>query len=37
MSAYIPVDLQRKIRDRFADCCAYCLTTESLTRNSPPD
>ncbi len=31
MSAYISVELQRKIRDRFADCCAYCLTAESLT------
>jgi HNH endonuclease len=31
MSAYISVDLQRQIRNRFADCCAYCLTAESLT------
>lgn len=31
MSAYIPVELQRKIRTRFADCCAYCRTAEALT------
>jgi 5-methylcytosine-specific restriction endonuclease McrA len=31
MSAYIPVDLQRQIRTRWLDCCAYCLTAESLT------
>lgn len=31
MSAYIPVELQRKIRKRFANCCAYCLTAEALT------
>jgi hypothetical protein len=31
MSAYISVELQRKIRTRFADCCAYCRTTEALT------
>lgn len=31
MSAYIPVELQRQIRSRFADCCAYCRTAESLT------
>lgn len=24
MSAYIPVELQRQTRSRFADCCAYC-------------
>jgi WG containing repeat len=29
MSAYIPVELQRQIRSRFADCCAYCLTAEN--------
>ncbi|MEO1377154.1 MAG: HNH endonuclease signature motif containing protein [Cyanobacteria bacterium J06635_10] len=28
---YIPVDLQRKIRTKFADCCAYCRTVEFLT------
>lgn len=31
MSAYISVDLQRQIRNRWLDCCAYCLTAESLT------
>lgn len=31
MSVYIPVDLQRQIRAKFADCCAYCRTAESLT------
>lgn len=31
MSAYIPVELQRQVRDRFANCCAYCRTAEALT------
>jgi hypothetical protein len=31
VSVYIPVDLQRKIRTKFADCCAYCHTAEFLT------
>ena len=31
MSAYIPVELQRQVRDRFANCCAYCCTAEALT------
>jgi hypothetical protein len=31
VSAYIPVDLQRQIRIKFADCCAYCHTAEFLT------
>ncbi|HAX74740.1 MAG TPA: HNH endonuclease [Cyanobacteria bacterium UBA11372] len=31
MSVYIPVELQRQIRTHFANCCAYCLTAESLT------
>jgi hypothetical protein len=31
MSAYISVELQRKIRDQFAYCCAYCRTAEALT------
>ena len=31
MSAYISVDLQRQIRDKFSNCCAYCLTAEFLT------
>lgn len=31
MSVYIRVELQRRIRDRFDECCAYCRTAESLT------
>jgi len=31
VSIYILVDLQRQIRDRFVNCCAYCRTAESLT------
>lgn len=31
MSVYIPVDLQRRIRQQFRDTCAYCQTAESLT------
>lgn len=31
MRVYIPVDLQRQIRERFANCCAYCRTAEDLT------
>lgn len=31
MSAYIPVELDRRVRARFNDCCAYCRTAESLT------
>ena len=31
MSVYIPVDLQRRVRSHFAECCAYCQTAESLT------
>jgi HNH endonuclease len=31
MSVYIAVELQRKIRDQFANCCAYCRTAEALT------
>lgn len=34
MSVYIPVELQRQIRNHFADCCAYCRTAESLTVTS---
>jgi HNH endonuclease len=30
VSAYIPVGLQRRVRDRFHDCCAYCHTAEAL-------
>ena len=31
MKVYISVDLQRQVRDRFANCCAYCRTAEVLT------
>lgn len=31
MSAYIPVELQRQVRARFFNACAYCRTAESLT------
>jgi hypothetical protein len=31
VSAYIPVNLQREIRSRFRNCCAYCQTAEALT------
>ncbi len=31
MSAYIPVDLQHRIRTYFGNCCAYCQTAEALT------
>ncbi|WP_198806467.1 HNH endonuclease [Leptolyngbya sp. BL0902] len=31
MSVYIPSVLQRQLRERFANCCAYCHTAESLT------
>ena len=31
MSAYIPVELQRQVRDRFANGCGYCCTAEALT------
>lgn len=31
MSVYIPVELQRELRARFADYCAYCRTAEALT------
>ncbi len=31
MSVYIPVELQRKIRAKFADFCAYCHTAKYLT------
>jgi hypothetical protein len=31
MSAYIPVELRRRVRQRFGDCCAYCRTAERLT------
>ncbi|AFY49720.1 restriction endonuclease [Nostoc sp. PCC 7524] len=31
MSVYIPAELQRKIRAKFANYCAYCHTAEYLT------
>ncbi|HIK06801.1 MAG TPA: HNH endonuclease [Trichormus sp. M33_DOE_039] len=31
MSVYISVELQRQIRNKFANCCAYCRTAEYLT------
>jgi hypothetical protein len=31
MSAYVAADLQRAVRARFANCCAYCRTAESLS------
>jgi HNH endonuclease len=30
MSTYVPADLRRRIRARFADRCAYCLTAEAF-------
>lgn len=31
MTVYIPVDLQRKVRTRFSNRCAYCQTPEELS------
>ena len=31
MKVYISVELQRRVRERFANCCAYCRTAERLT------
>lgn len=31
MSVYLPADLRRQVRARFANCCAYCRTAEDLT------
>jgi hypothetical protein len=31
MSAYVPVALKQRVRERFANCCAYCRTAEELT------
>jgi len=31
MSVYISAELRRRLRQRFADCCAYCRTAENLT------
>ncbi len=31
MKVYIPVEVQRQVRERFADRCAYCRTAAALT------
>ena len=31
MSDYIPVDLRRRVRAHFSQCCAYCRSNETLT------
>jgi len=31
MSVYISVELERRVRERFGNCCAYCRTAEDLT------
>jgi hypothetical protein len=31
MSVYIPAELQRRVREHFANCCAYCRSAEFLT------
>jgi len=31
VSSYVPVELQRRIRELFANSCAYCRTAEALT------
>jgi hypothetical protein len=31
MNVYISIELQRQVRARFANCCAYCRTAEDLT------
>jgi hypothetical protein len=31
VSVYVPADLQRAVRAKFANCCAYCHTAEELT------
>jgi hypothetical protein len=31
MRTYIPIAIQRLVRERFANCCAYCQTAEMLT------
>jgi hypothetical protein len=31
MSKYVSVKLQRRVREHFASCCAYCRTAEDLT------
>jgi hypothetical protein len=31
VSVYVPVELRQRVRDHFAECCAYCRTAERLT------
>ena len=31
MKVYISVEVQRRVRERFGNCCAYCRTAEMLT------
>ncbi len=31
MSAYIPLEVKQRVRERFANCCSYCRTAENLT------
>ena len=31
MSAYVPDDVRRQVRDRYANCCAYCRAAEHLS------
>jgi len=31
VSAYVPTSLRRRVAERFAHCCAYCRTAESLS------
>jgi hypothetical protein len=31
VSVYIPVDVARRVRARFGNCCAYCRTAEDLS------
>ncbi len=31
MKVYIAVELRRRIREHFGDCCAYCRTAEALS------
>lgn len=34
MTVYVPIALQRLVRERFRGCCAYCRTAEHLTATS---
>jgi hypothetical protein len=31
MTAYVPADLRRRVRERYGNCCAHFRTAESLT------